>query len=352
MIDKDNPLGILSIDHLEFCCENLNTPTKDLFYNMGFLKVAQTKNRELFTQGQIRFLISAKDKGHDREYFKKHGEGVSTISFLVKDAEEAISQAIKRGAKLAEDFKVREDQYGLYKTAAIYGVGDILNQFVERPKENFRPEFTPTSDTKSHPLTARCSRIDHLTNNVPKGEMEKWVDFYQSIYGFKTTRYFDIKGEKTGLLSKVVQLKNGSIIIPINEPDTSNGKSQIQEFIDLHKGAGVQHIACSTAKIIETISQLRERGIKFLKIPKTYYQDIPNRGFSVDEEIETLEKLQLLVDGDEKGYLIQIFSKTYIGPLFFEIIQRKNHFGFGEGNFQALFDAIEREQTQRGYLNK
>jgi 4-hydroxyphenylpyruvate dioxygenase len=180
--------------------------------------------------------------------------------------------------------------------------------------------------------------------------MEKWVEFYQKIYGFKITRYFDIKGAKTGLESKVVQMPNGAVIIPINEPDTENSQSQIQEFLDLHKGPGVQHIALTTTNIIKTVEELHERKFKFLEIPNTYYKDIPKRDFSVKEDLQELEKNQILVDGDSKGYLLQLFSKTYIGPLFFEYIQRKGHDGFGEGNFQALFDAIERDQKDRGYI--
>ena len=180
--------------------------------------------------------------------------------------------------------------------------------------------------------------------------MRKWVEFYEKVYGFKVTRYFDIKGSKTGLQSEVVQLANNSVIIPINEPSEDNSKSQIQEFLDLHQGAGVQHIALMTPDIISTVGQLQDRGINFLDIPSTYYEDIPKRPFVVEEAREILEKNQLLVDGDKDGYLLQIFSETCIGPLFFEYIQRKNHWGCGEGNFQALFDAIERDQMKRGYL--
>ncbi len=170
------------------------------------------------------------------------------------------------------------------------------------------------------------------------------------IYGFRETRYFDIKGMKTGLFSKVVQSHDNNIIIPINEPEVENGKSQIQEFLDRHKGPGVQHIALMTPNILSTVKDLKDRGIKFLDVPDTYYEDIPNRPFDVQETIEDLKNLRLLCDGDEKGYLLQVFSDTYIGPLFFEYIQRKNHWGFGEGNFKALFDSIERDQVRRGYI--
>lgn len=356
-IGEDNPLGILGIDHLEFTCTDLNTPTKDLFYKFGFEKTAEHKtlNTELFTQGQVRFLlIASKDENSQpAQYVKNHGEGVSKLSFMVEDCEHAIKTAIERGGELVQELKHEETEHGVYKTAMIKGFGDVVNEFVERPRTFFRPGYTALeSDDKAQPLSARVARIDHLTNNVPKGEMRKWVDFYQKVYGFKVTRYFDIKGAKTGLLSEVVQLPLGEVIIPINEPEVDNGKSQIQEFLDLHNGAGVQHIALTCGDILTTVGELRERGIRFLDIPHTYYEDIPKRDFTVEENIQDLEDKQLLVDGDPEGYLIQNFTETYVGPLFFEFIQRKKHNGFGEGNFQALFDAIERDQVKRGYLKE
>ncbi len=352
IIGEDNPLGIKAIDHLEFTCESLSTPTRALFHKLGFAKTAENTEltSELFTQGQVRFVLTAHPEGHARDYLKAHGEGVSTMAFLVEDAEHAINEAQKRGATVVQPIQVYETPEGMIKTARIQGFGDVHNEFVERPSSVFRAGFVKTEDADAKPLSQRVSRIDHLTNNVPKGEMKKWVEFYERVYGMKVTRYFDIKGAKTGLQSEVVQLANSSVIIPINEPEQEGGKSQIQEFLDLHKGAGVQHIALMTADIIDTVGDLRERGIKFLDIPSTYYEDIPERPFKVTEDIEVLEERQLLVDGDEEGYLIQNFSETYVGPLFFEYIQRKNHWGFGEGNFQALFNAIERDQEKRGYL--
>ena len=354
-ITPQNPLGLLAIDHLEFTCDSLRSPTRRLFMTLGFSKTFENrpKNIELFSQGQIRFLLNAnrEENALSRIYFNSHGEGVSKISFLVENAEHAYDEVRKRGGKILSELEVENSSYGTYKIFSIAGVGDIVNEFIQRPMEHFRPDFVKVDfDKDANPLATRLARIDHLTNNVPRGQMEQWVEFYQRIYGFKVTRYFDIRGKKTGLESKVVQLEDGSIIIPINEPGEKDSKSQIQEFIDLHKGAGVQHIALSTPHIIDTVATLQERGIQFLSIPSTYYEDIPNRGFSVEEDMDVLQERQLLVDGDEKGYLIQNFTNTYIGPLFFEIIQRKNHFGFGEGNFQALFDAIERDQMERGHL--
>lgn len=354
-INEFNPLGIIEIDHLEFTCDKINSKTKDLFYLLGFERTYEnTGNKsELYSQGQVRFLLNANDNelSHSRIYFENHGEGVSKISFLVDNCEHALKTAEHRGADVIHDVQTVKSEYGVFKIAQIQGFGDVLNEFVERPKTYFRPEFSKvSSDRVVKPLINQFTRIDHLTNNVPKGEMDKWVQFYKDIYGFVETRYFDIKGQKTGLLSKVVQLKNNAIIIPINEPDTDGSKSQIQEFLDIHNGAGVQHIALFCPDIISTVGDLIERGLKFLDVPHTYYEDIPKRHLKVTEDLAVLEKLQLLVDGDPEGYLLQIFSKTYIGPSFFEFIQRKKHMGFGEGNFQALFDSIERDQRQRGYI--
>ncbi len=348
-----NPAGLKSIDHLEFTVPDLNSSTLKLFTTMGFTQTAQNSDSKLFTQGQVRFLVKGSNDSNElsHKYYKAHGEGVSKISFQVESVERALETTLGNGAKLIHDLKIQQTPQGVTKTASIQGFGDVINEFVERPSSEFRPGFKNLeSDSTANPLKTRVSRIDHLTNNVPKGQMEHWVEFYKRTYGFVETRYFDIKGSKTGLNSKVVQLADNSIIIPINEPEKENGKSQIQEFLDVHKGPGVQHIALMTPDIISTVGELRSRDLKFLDVPKTYYEAIPNRPFKVTEDVLILEQLRVLVDGDPEGYLLQIFSDTAIGPLFFEYIQRKNHWGFGNGNFQALFDAIERDQMKRGYL--
>jgi 4-hydroxyphenylpyruvate dioxygenase len=350
---SQNPAGLKNIDHLEFTVDDLNSPTVKLFNTMGFIQSAQSEDSRLYTQGQVRFLVKAAQDEKDlaRQYLKNHGEGVSKISFQVENVEKALERTLKNGAKLIHDFNIEETEAGIIKTASIQGFGDVVNEFVERPLTEFRPRFKNIAHAPdAQPLQTRVSRIDHLTNNVPKGQMDHWVEFYKRTYGFVETRYFDIKGLKTGLNSKVVQLTDNSIIIPINEPEREGGKSQIQEFLDVHKGPGVQHIALMTPDIISTVGELRGRNLEFLDVPSTYYEDIPKRPFNVTEDLSVLEKLRILVDGDPEGYLLQIFSQTCIGPLFFEYIQRKNHWGFGNGNFQALFDAIERDQEKRGYL--
>ncbi|MCM2350766.1 MAG: 4-hydroxyphenylpyruvate dioxygenase [Bacteriovoracaceae bacterium] len=350
---SQNPAGLKNIDHLEFTVDTLQSPTVKLFSTMGFINTAENEDSRLYTQGQVRFLVkaAADENNLTRKYFRNHGEGVSKIAFAVESVEKALDITLKNGAKLIHDLKIEETEHGVTKTASIQGFGDVINEFVERPTQQFRPGYkTIANDPTARPLQTRVSRIDHLTNNVPKGQMDHWVEFYKRTYGFLETRYFDIKGTKTGLNSKVVQLADNSIIIPINEPEKEGGKSQIQEFLDVHKGPGVQHIALMTPDIISTVGELRQRDVRFLDVPSTYYELIPTRPFKVTEDLKVLEDLKLLVDGDPEGYLLQIFSDTYIGPLFFEYIQRKNHWGFGNGNFQALFDSIERDQMKRGYL--
>jgi 4-hydroxyphenylpyruvate dioxygenase len=353
MISPQNPVGLKGIDYLEFGCANLLTPTANHFTNLGFAKVSENseKSQILYQQGQIRFLLNAHPNTHATRYFARHNEGVSKMSFRVENLEQSLEVAMKRGGVLIEDVKITETPQGIIKRAAIQGFGDVLNEFIERPSEAQLPgHHALDTDPIAKPLKQRFSRIDHLTNNVARGERLHWAEFYKSVYGFKDTRYFDIKGKKSGLYSTVVQLADNSIIIPINEPEAENSKSQIQEFLDRHKGAGVQHIALMTADILSSVPDLVARGFKFLDVPNTYYEDIPKRNFRVEESISTLQANKILVDGDAAGYLLQIFSDTYIGPLFFEFIQRKNHWGFGEGNFQALFDAMERDQIKRGLL--
>lgn len=358
-----NPLGLLGIESLDFTANSKEDSIYNLFTTLGFVKVSeQSQTHSIhYQQNRIHFTVSCdpNPSSISRKYFEKHGTGVYRINFLVNDAQKALDVALQRGATLVEDYKKVETQEGVYAFGSIQGFGDCINQFVQRPTEKsyfpIRPDFNPCPNNNIHAqntllLTQPLLTIDHLTNNVPKGQMEYWVDFYKRIFNFEVTRYFDIKGLKTGLFSKVVQLVGTNIIIPINEPEVENGKSQIQEFLDIHKGPGVQHMAFTTTNIIKTVSALKERKIRFLDVPDTYYEDISKRNLHVTEDILELKKHKILVDGDTKGYLLQIFTDTYIGPSFFEIIQRKNHLGFGEGNFQALFDSIERDQMQRGYL--
>jgi 4-hydroxyphenylpyruvate dioxygenase len=361
VFSQENPLGLVGLDYLEFTTNKKKGPLHELFLTFGLKPVSWKQEAEqeslLFSHQDVHFLLTSHREAansHSQRYFQQHGEGVSTMAFRVQDAGHALEEAKRRGAKEVLPLKTTQTPAGPLRWGGIQGFGDVWNLFVERPRSahDFFPGYTPypNAQQEQRSLSSPCLRIDHLTNNVPKGELEKWVAFYQQIFGMKVTRYFDIKGMKTGLESKVVQTPNGQVIIPINEPDTDHSKSQIQEFLDVHKGPGVQHIALTTTNILSTVEELKKRGVEFLSVPSTYYELLAGRGIHPTESLEDLSAQKILLDGDEEGYLLQIFSKNVVGASFFEIIQRKNHHGFGEGNFQALFDAIERDQMQRGYL--
>ncbi len=345
-------------DHLEMAVANL-AMMQSLFENLGYtctqVRESPQLKQRLMVQGQSRILLSEGGPGtFQKSYVEAHGDGVCSIAYHSVNAAETLALAQKRGAQVAQETLVEIDKVsGLtVKTSAIKSFGDVRATFVERSGEPFNVDqvFAP-----GFKVLARVQKndvgfisVDHLTNNVEKGTMETWSDFYKNIYGWVEARYFDIQAAKTGLFSKVLQSPDTACRIPINEP--KEAKSQIQEFLDLHKGPGVQHIALTTTDIRKTVSELRKRGFKFLDIPTTYYQTVSARVPNVKEPLEEIQDLNILLDGDETGYLLQIFTENQIGPLFFEVIQRRGHKGFGEGNFQALFEAIERDQERRGVL--
>ncbi|MDR3672436.1 MAG: 4-hydroxyphenylpyruvate dioxygenase [Holophaga sp.] len=352
----ENPLGLERIDHFQM------TGTIDrlepLYRRLGFARVAsgRTPWGRLVHLRQSRMdvlILEADDTHRAGQYYQAHGEGVCALNFQVGNLDLALAQARQAGAKVMTEPESHRLGAGTLRFAAIKGVGDVLNYLVERSGE--LAAFWP--DLKPDPGLPLCDpglvRADHLTNNVGPGQLDDLVGFYERVFGFKVTRTFDIHGQLgTGLRSKVVQSANNRVIIPINEP--TDAKSQIQEFVQRHKGCGVQHIAMSTNNIQEAIRILSEQGISFLKVPATYYELLPERiekgGFKVTEDLKELERLGIQVDGDGTGYLLQIFSEDQIGPLFFEIIQRRGNMGFGEGNFQALYDSIELDQRRRGVL--
>ena len=350
-----NPLGLERIDHFQM------TGTIDrlepLYRRLGFARVASGRcpwGRHLhLRQNRMDVLLFEADDTHPAgRYFLAHGEGVCALNFQVADLDAALGYARQAGAKVMIEPERHRIGAGTVRFAAIKGVGDVLNYLVERKGEG---AFWP--DLKPDPGLPLCEpglvRTDHLTNNVGEGQLDPLVAFYERVFGFGVTRTFDIHGQLgTGLRSKVVQSANNRVIIPINEP--SDPKSQIQEFVRRHRGHGVQHIAMSTNNILETIRVLRAQGFSFLRVPATYYELLPERikagGYKVTENLAELQELGVQVDGDETGYLLQIFSEDQIGPLFFEIIQRRGNMGFGEGNFQALYDSIELDQRRRGVL--
>ncbi len=338
---NQNPIGLDGMEFLEYTTPNPQELEK-LFLKLGFEKIGEHKQKKisLYRQSDINFLINFEASGFEADFRKAHGPSICSAGFRVKNAKTAFENAVARGARAYK---------GQTKFPAIYGIGDSLIYFIEKyGSANIYDEDFNYTSKNIQPKGLKLEVIDHLTNNVPRGEMQKWCDFYQNIFNFKEVRYFDIKGTHTGLISKVMKSPCGKIIIPINEP--SDSKSQIQEYLEEYHGSGIQHVALYTDSILDTVKSLKSNGIGFLETPDTYYELIPNRDFRVTEKIEDLKSLKILVDGDPEGYLLQIFTQNLIGPIFFEIIQRKNHYGFGNGNFQALFDAIERDQMRRGVL--
>ncbi|HJU83217.1 MAG TPA: 4-hydroxyphenylpyruvate dioxygenase [Holophagaceae bacterium] len=354
--EATNPLGLTRIDHIQLTgsIERL----ENLYRKFGFARIASgavAGGRCVhLRQQRMDILIFECDATHPAgRYFQAHGEGACGLNFEVENLDAALAEARKRGATVRLETQAHTLGKGTLRFAAIQGVGDVWNHLVERKGEPsaFWPGLAPD------PAPAFCEpglvRIDHLTNNVGPKEMDPLVAFYEGVYGFVVTREFHIRGALgTGLDSKVVQSANNRVIIPINEP--TDEKSQVQEYVNRHKGQGVQHIAMSTNDIEATLRTLMAQGIKFLRVPDTYYELLPGRiaksGYTVRESLDTARELGIQIDGDQSGYLLQIFTEDQIGPLFFEIIQRRGNMGFGEGNFQALYDSIELDQKRRGVL--
>ncbi len=342
---EQNPVGLNGMDFIEYCgpqAKELET----LFIRLGMKEVAKHPNKKLklFKQGDIHFFLNEETTGFANDFGKAHGPSICSTGFRVHDSEKAFKTAVERGARPYTDSAQKT-----FGAPTVYGIGDSLIYFIDDAwiQKIYKGEMKIDLSSVAH-AGKGLYLIDHLTNNVPVGEMQKWCDFYEKIFNFKERRFFDIKGSKTGLISKVMRSPCGKITIPINEPTES--KSQIQEYLNEYHGSGIQHVALLTDDICPTITQLRKDEIPVLDIPATYYEMIPERLPQVSENIEELKKLQILVDGDHEGYLLQLFTQNLIGPIFFEFIQRKNHFGFGDGNFQALFEAIERDQARRGFL--
>lgn len=340
----ENPIGIQGFAFLAYGSAKTEELEK-LFARLGMQKTRKHPERELyfFEQNDIYFLLNAEKGGFADEFQKVHGPSAYAMAWYVDDAEKAQSLAIERGARA---YTGKDPGPAKHKIPAVYGIGESLIYFIDQ-KNKFNHEYTPVNAPKVK--DKGLLRIDHLTNNVPVGEMQKWCDFYAKIFNFREVRYFDIKGLKTGLISKVMVSPGFKVMIPINEP--SDPKSQIQEYLEVYKGPGIQHIALDTRNIEDSVTRLNQEGIPFLDSPPhTYYEMLKGRLPTLKENPFALEKLSILADGDEEGYLLQIFTKNQIGPIFYEIIQRENHWGFGDGNFQALFDAIERDQVSRGYI--
>ena len=347
-LTAENPTGLLGIDFVEFA-----SPRPDelhaLFVAFGFSRVARHERLaiDLYEQNDIHFLLNRAPGTFGDDFARRHGPSICSMAWRAKSASAAREVAVSRGARPATG-----DLGGSRgPLPAIYGIGDSLLYFVdghEDPKRFERMGFVPLAAPERVPDKGFVA-IDHLTNNVEKGTMGRWADFYKSIFGFTEVRYFDIRGAKTGLTSYALRSPCGTFCIPINE--ATDQKSQINEFLEEYKGPGVQHLAFLTRDILASLRALEGTPIHFLDMDEEYYASVFQRVPGVTEDRAEIQARHVLVDGDEEGYLLQIFTKPVVGPIFIEIIQRKNHHAFGEGNFGALFRSIERDQARRGYLD-
>ncbi len=354
---------VRDVDHLEFYVGNAKQSSYYLARAFGFKIVAysglETGNREkvsyVLVQKNMRFVVSGALSSENRiaGFVKTHGDGVKDVALLVDDVDKAYSEAVKRGAVAIAPPQELTDEDGTLKKAVIGTYGDTIHTLVER--KNYKGAFMPGFQKVEFNIPFEESgliAVDHVVGNVEK--MEEWVSYYENVMGFKQMIHFDdddISTEYSALMSKV--MTNGSRIkFPINEPADGKRKSQIQEYLEFYNGAGVQHLALLTSDIVKTVEALRANGVEFLDTPDTYYDELTARVGKIDEEIDKLKELKILVDRDDEGYLLQIFTKPIVDrpTLFIEIIQRKGSRGFGEGNFKALFESIEREQERRGNL--
>jgi 4-hydroxyphenylpyruvate dioxygenase len=359
-------MPLLGTDYIEFYVSNAKQAAHYYKTAFGFSSLAysglETGNKEtesyVLVQDKIKFVFSTPLKSGTEigKHIDKHGDGVRVNALWVDDATAAFNEAVSRGAKPFLQPEELSDDDGKVIRSGIHIYGDTVHLFVER--KNYTGVFLPGYrkwETHYNPSPTGLKFVDHMVANVELGRMNHWVDFYDNVMGFAQILSFDdkdISTEYTALMSKVMSNGNGRIKFPINEPAEGLKKSQVDEYLEYYEGEGVQHIAMATDNIIKTVTDLKNRGVEFLNIPSTYYDELEARVGKIDEDIEPLKDLGILVDRDDEGYLLQIFTKT-VNPrptMFFEIIQRKGATSFGKGNFKALFEAIEREQELRGTL--
>jgi 4-hydroxyphenylpyruvate dioxygenase len=363
-------LPLRRIDHVRFIVGNARQSAYFYRNAFGFDVIAytglETGSRQeagyVLRQGEITFVLASPlGPDHpDNHRLATHGDGVQDIALEVADVRAAYEEATSRGAKGVQPPTALEDQFGVYETASIQAYGDTTHSFVNRDRYRgvFAPNYRPLDPDRYSPRTFHpvgLKAIDHIVANVEEGRMDEWVHFYENVMGFSQLVHFDdkdISTEYTALMSKVVQGGHGRIKFPINEPAKGKRRSQIDEYLQFYGGPGVQHIAMATGDIIETVQALRHNDVSFLRVPSTYYEALPERVGTIREDLKSLAELGILVDRDDEGYLLQIFTKPVEDrpTLFFEIITRRGSRSFGKGNFKALFEAIEREQARRGTL--
>lgn len=354
-ISADNPAGLDGFEFVEFAHPQ-PAALKSLFEQMGFERVARHKSRaiDLYRQGDVNYILNADHASFGGRFIDRHGPCAPTMAWRVVDAAQAFGHAVANGAKPYDG----ENGAKTLDVPAIEGIGGSLIYFIDRYGAKGSPyarAFDWIGDEDPAPDGCGIDYIDHLTNNVFRGNMDRWHQFYKNLFNFRQIRYFDIEGKKTGLFSRALTSPDGKIRIPINE--SADDKSQIEEYLQQYKGEGIQHIACGCADIYATVRDLALRGLAFMpRPPEAYYDRLETRIPRHGEPLDQLRASGLLLDGEivEGGspkLLLQIFSATVIGPIFFEFIQRKGDEGFGEGNFRALFESIEEDQIRRGVLS-
>jgi 4-hydroxyphenylpyruvate dioxygenase len=353
----DNPMSTDGFEFIEYTAPNPEL-LGALFEQMGFTAVARHRSKDvvLYRQGRINFIVNREADSFAQSFARVHGPSVCAFAMRVKNAAKAYQRAVELGAKpFHGPVGVME-----LNIPAIKGIGDSLIYLVDRyPGNNgnlsiYDVDFVAIEGAEQHPKGAGLIEVDHLTHNVYAGRMDVWAKFYEKLFNFREIRYFDIQGKKTGLTSRALTSPCGKIRIPINEP--SDKGSQIQEYLDAYNGEGIQHIALSAADIFATVEALRARQVRFLDTPDAYYDRVNERVRNHGEDLERMKRDRILLDGEgvdkdhHEDKLLQIFTETVIGPIFFEIIQRKGNQGFGEGNFRALFESIEADQIARGVI--
>jgi 4-hydroxyphenylpyruvate dioxygenase len=348
----DNPMGTDGFEFVEYTAPDTAALAR-LFETMGFVAVARHRSKDvtLYRQGDVNFILDAEPDSFAQAFARIHGPSVCAMAFRVRDAAKAYKRAIELGARPVQS-KVGPMELNI---PAIEGIGGSVIYLVDRYGERsiYDVDFLPVPGADQLPAGVGLTMVDHLTHNVHRGRMAQWADFYEKLFSFREIRYFDIEGKLTGLRSKAMTSPCGKIRIPINE--SSDDKSQIAEYLEAYRGEGIQHIALGTDDIYATVAALRARGVPFQTVPDTYYEGIDARLPGHGEDLARLARERILIDGASTqggGLLLQIFTQTVIGPIFFEIIQRKGNEGFGEGNFQALFESIELDQIRRGVLKE
>jgi 4-hydroxyphenylpyruvate dioxygenase len=363
-VPEHDEMPLLGIDHIEMFVGNAVHAAHFFTGAMGFRHSAyagletgvRDRASHVVEQGEIRFVLTAPLHGGTEisRHVAEHGDGVKVVALAVPDAEEAYRVAVRRGARGVHEPWELSDEHGTVRMASIATYGETVHTFVERDGYSgaFLPGFEPREDAEDEGLFAG---IDHVVGNVELGRLDEWVSYYERVFGFTEMIHFtdrDISTEYSALMSKVMADGEGRIKFPINEPAEGSRKSQIEEYLEFYGGAGVQHIALATTNIVGAVSALRDRGVEFLRTPAAYYDELPGRVGEIDENLADLRELGILADRDDEGYLLQIFTRPLSNrpTLFLEVIERHGARGFGEGNFKALFEAIEREQERRGNL--